>query len=111
MARTTGSRPKTPTERRRGGQPIPPTTTAQEDLTTAGQRKVNLIWEYTQAIIALIVTVISMGAAIVAMWKGEEVSAFLSFVCGNIIGFYFSRTNHAAIGGIGPQPKPKYEGR
>ncbi len=28
-----------------------------------------------------------------------------------IVGFYFSRTNHAAIGGIGPQPNTPYEGR
>lgn len=91
--------------------PIAPKTTFQEDLTTAGQRKVNLIWEYTQAGIAISVVVISLIAAVVAMMSGKEVSAFLSFVCGNVVGFYFSRTNHAAIGGIGSKPTEPYTGR
>jgi hypothetical protein len=93
------------------GSSVPPTTTAQQDLTTAGQRKVNLIWEYTQAAIAISVIVVSMVAAVMAMLTGKEVSAFLSFVCGNVVGFYFSRTNHAAIGGIGSKPQSSYEGR
>ena len=90
---------------------IAPNTTEQQDITTAGQRKVNLIWEYTQAIIAVCVIAVSMIAAVMAMIYKTEVSAFLSFVCGNIIGFYFSRTNHAAIGGVGHKPETKYEGR
>jgi hypothetical protein len=28
-----------------------------------------------------------------------------------IVGFYFSRTNHTAIGGIGSKPEQRYEGR
>lgn len=92
--------------------PIPPTTTHQQDLVTAGQRKINLIWEYTQAAIAISVVVVSMIAAVIAMISGKEVSAFLSFVCGNVVGFYFSRTNHAAIGGVGAKPAASpYEGR
>jgi len=90
---------------------IPPTTTVQEDLTTAGQRRINLIWEYTQSAIALIVVGVALGAAVLAMWQGKEVSAFLSFICGNVVGFYFSRTNHAAIGGVGPKPTEAYRGR
>lgn len=35
---------------------VPPTTTAEEDLVTHGQRRVNLIWEVTQSIIAAGVT-------------------------------------------------------
>lgn len=35
---------------------LAPTTTTQEDLTTAGQRRVNLVWEFTQAMIAIAVT-------------------------------------------------------
>lgn len=92
-------------------KPVAATTTIQQDLTTAGQRKVNLIWEYTQAAIAMSVILVSMIAAIVAMWQNKEVSAFLSFVCGNVVGFYFSRTNHAAIGGIGVKPSEPYSGR
>jgi hypothetical protein len=90
---------------------LPPTTTDQQDITTAAQRKINLIWEYTQATIAISVIVVSMIAAIIAMLKQVEVSAFLSFVCGNVVGFYFSRTNHAAICVIGPKPQEMYLGR
>jgi hypothetical protein len=91
---------------------IPAKTTYQQDLTTAGQRQINLIWERTQAVIAVSVVAISLIAAVVAMIYGKEVSAFLSFICGNIIGFYFSRTNHAAIGGVGPKAQQSYyEGR
>ena len=89
----------------------PARTTFQEDLTTASQRRINLIWEYTQAVIAISVVIVSMIAAIIAMIYNKEISAFLSFVCGNVVGFYFSRTNHAAIGGIGPKVIGKYEGR
>jgi hypothetical protein len=28
-----------------------------------------------------------------------------------ILSFYFSRTNHQAIGGVGPKPNEPYEGR
>jgi len=91
--------------------PLAPTTTAQEDLTTAGQRRINLIWEYTQSAIALIVVLVALSAAVLAMWQGKEVSAFLSFICGNVVGFYFSRTNHAAIGGVGAKPLEQYRGR
>src|SRR5678815_5028890 len=41
-------------------RPRPSRTTLQEDLTTAGQRRVNLIWEWTQAIIAIGVVVSTM---------------------------------------------------
>ena len=90
---------------------VAPPTTIQEDLTTAGQRRINLIWEYTQSAIALIVVLVALSAAVLAMWQGKEVSAFLSFICGNVVGFYFSRTNHAAIGGVGAKPLDQYRGR
>jgi hypothetical protein len=87
----------------RSQRSLSPTTTAAEDVTHAGQRRINLIWEYTQAAIALVVVVVALGAALLAMWQGKEVSAFLSFVCGNVVGFYFSRTNHEKVGGVGPK--------
>lgn len=69
------------------------------------------MWEYTQAILAVSVVLVSLVAAVVAMMTDKEVSAFLSFLAGNVIGFYFSRTNHAAIGGIGAKPNDPYTGR
>jgi hypothetical protein len=87
-------------------QTLPPTTTLQEDATTAGQRRINLIWEITQAMIALMIT----GAIIyTAITKSPAEVITNSFFL--IVGFYFSRTNHAAIGGVGSQPTVPYAGR
>lgn len=93
----------------------PPTTTQQEDLTTASQRKVNLIWEYTQAVIAGMVVFANM---VVGVYDGlapaerrSEFPVILSSALFLIVGFYFSRTNHAAIGGVGPKPEGIYLGR
>lgn len=87
-------------------QSLAPTTTTQQDLTTAGQRKVNLIWEYTQAAIALGITIAMIYCSIVKIDAPEVRNAFFL-----IIGFYFSRTNHSAIGGIGFKPMQEYKGR
>lgn len=85
---------------------LSPTTTEQEDITTAGQRKVNLIWEYTQASVAILVTLAFLYCEIS---KIDSIAVKMGFSL--IVGFYFSRTNHQAIGGIGKKPSPKYEGR
>lgn len=84
----------------------PPTTTSEQDLRTAGQRRVNLIWEYSQAGIALLVVVANVlyafvqtlipGAATLAAASGQ--SGLLSNAFFLVIGFYFGRTNHARIG-------------
>lgn len=94
--------------------PLAPKTTEQEDLTTAGQRRVNLIWETTQAVIAIVVVAANMGAAIYSQIQGRpgEVSVILSSALFLVVGFYFSRTNHQAIGGMGPKPPAQaYQGR
>jgi hypothetical protein len=88
------------------------TTTFQEDLTTAGQRKVNLIWEYTQACIAIVVVITTMISGIYGQINTtNQVPNLISVAFGMITGFYFSRTNHAAIGGIGKKPETDYVGR
>jgi hypothetical protein len=87
-------------------------TTFQEDLTTAGQRQVNLIWERTQAAIAIMVVVSAMVSGVVAMMYTREIPTILSVAFGMVTGFYFSRTNHAAIGGVGRKPTDsEYTGR
>jgi hypothetical protein len=35
----------------------------------------------------------------------------MAMAFGTVVGFYFSRTNHAAIGGTGAKPEAPYEGR
>lgn len=73
-----------------------PVTTAEEDRKTQGQRNINLIWEVTQALVAVMVT----GATIYSALSGRE-----SLILGNaftlIIALYFVRQNHTKIGGIG----------
>ena len=95
--------------------PLPPDTTTQQDITTAGQRKINLIWEYTQAIIAMVVVCSTMVAGLfsVVYKTTEPIPTIMAVAFGTVVGFYFSRTNHAAIGGIGPKPNQsqQYEGR
>jgi hypothetical protein len=93
--------------------PLSPTTTAQDDMTKAGQRKINLIWEYTQATISIMVVTANV---LVAVYAGTtavhpEFPPVLSNTLFLVVGFYFSRTNHAAIGGVGAKPSGEYEGR
>ena len=83
-----------------------PTTTVQEDITTAGQRKVNLIWEYTQASVAVLVTFAFLYCEIK---KIDSIAVRMGFSL--IVGFYFSRTNHEKIGGVGFKQKSQYTGR
>lgn len=92
---------------------LPPQTTAQQDITTAGQRKVNLIWEYTQALVAVIVVLANVIAwlAVIFTSGSPKIPEGLSNSLFLIVGFYFSRTNHAAIGGIGDKPRNEYVGR
>lgn len=93
---------------------IAPTTTAQEDITLAGQRRINIIWEVTQAIIAIVVVFANMLPPLISMMNGKPLANTPEAVTNTlflVIGFYFSRTNHAAIGGTGNKPEGKYTGR
>jgi len=105
---------------------MPGATEAEQEKTTAGQRRINLIWETTQAKIALFVVVVgvSVNALVVVLCilYIKEVSVnqlalvsiclqFINLTAGIVIGFYFSRTNHQAIGGEGEKPVQEYKGR
>jgi len=77
-----------------------PRTPQQTETTlrTAGQRRINIIWEYTQAMIAGTISVTVLGvAAILALRPETQVGAFvfLTGAANLVIGFYFGRTNHA----------------
>lgn len=97
---------------------LPPTTTHEDNLIAEGQRKINALWEQTQAAVAISVvsvTVIVDGTVtiIFAVNNGQlSVSqlfalTFLHLICLNVIQAYFQRTNHQIIGGV---PKG-YKGR
>lgn len=73
----------------------PATTTGEEDRATYGQRRINLIWEGTQAAIAVSVTIATV---IGALWGVDSAVLANSFFL--VVGFYFGRTNHQRIGGV-----------
>lgn len=77
-------------------KPLPPQTTSEEDLKTKSQRRVNLVWEVTQAIIAIMVTAAVIYGAIKGITSELLGNAFVL-----IIALYYVRTNHTKIGGIG----------
>lgn len=90
---------------------IAPTTTAAEDLTKAGQRTINLIWENTQMKVALSVIwaalLVSGTLAVMGKWLGTpdlQLAAivFLFGVANLVTGFYFGRTNHTRSSGDSP---------
>jgi hypothetical protein len=72
-------------------------------LRTAGQRRINIIWEITQATIAITVTGATLYvAAQLALKDSGQTAAFLllSNAFFLVIGFYFGRTNHQRVGGV-----------
>lgn len=93
---------------------VAPTTTAEFDRKTSGQRRINLIWEVVQAAIAMsvVMTVLWVASSLAFIAVNPEVTerqaaianpAFmlLSNLVSLVIGFYFGRTNHTRQGGIG----------
>lgn len=97
-----------------------PNTTEEEQNVTAGQRTINLMWETTQAKIAVFVVVVHLALnsilaiTVVALdldLKPNQLALItlciqpISLTSGIVIGFYYSRTNHTAIGGTGPKPQ------
>jgi hypothetical protein len=72
-------------------------------LHSASQRKVNLIWEYTQMSVALsvVVTTMIVGAYTgIAIATDKPIPTILSVAFGTVVGFYFGRTNHQTVGGV-----------
>ena len=80
-------------------QSVRPDTTKQEDLVTAGQRRINLIWEITQGCIAISITWAVIYTAINKIESLVLTNAFFL-----IVSMYFVRTNHKLIGGVGLKP-------
>jgi hypothetical protein len=88
---------------------IPSVTTKEDDLRTAGQRSINLIWERTQAGIAIAVVLSNIVYVFAAMFLPATSPAggkLLEYAFFLVIGFYFGRTNHARIGDDGKRAKP-----
>ncbi len=89
-----------------GKNPAPASVTAaeaEESRHAYGQRRINMIWEITQALIALSVI---WGTFSATIWVVVEDSSnrlmaflFMTNVVSIVIGFYFGRTNHQRVGG------------
>lgn len=80
--------------------PVAPKTTTEQDRHSFGQRRINMIWEVTQAIIAVAVTLsVLFVSGSLALRPDQQNAAFLlmSNAFFLVIGFYFSRSNHNRI--------------
>jgi hypothetical protein len=75
---------------------LAPTTTAEQDIVTAGQRRINLVWELTQALIAVLITTSVIYNSMHHIESDVLTNAFFL-----IVSMYFIRTNHQLIGGTG----------
>lgn len=84
---------------------------AQVAIVTAGQRRINLIWEITQAFIAISVVSTNLAVAIHAAFHNTavEIPTMLGNVLFLVVGFYFGRTNHSRMGGIAPDGHRDYQ--
>lgn len=90
-----------------------PLTPGQDEsiLKTAGQRRINFLWEVVQAFIAVEVMSTVLYVCAVKAIEGDNTDSsnaaaiaalvFLTGAANLVIGFYFSRTNHTKTGGVG----------
>lgn len=81
----------------------PSTTTGEEDRKSAGQRGINLLWETTQARIAVSIVAANILYAFVSPFmptQAKEMAQVLSNALFAVMGFYFGRTNHTSFGNI-----------
>ena len=67
-------------------------------LVTSGQRRINLIWEATQGLIAIVL----VGTACYSLLNEIALPAEYWLLLGIVVNSYFQRTNHTKIGGVGP---------
>lgn len=77
----------------------------ETSLRTSGQRKINLIWEVTQAIVTVMVVgaTLFIAGTLALNDTGDTAAAFLllSNAFFMIVAFYYQRTNHVRTGGVG----------
>jgi len=104
-----GGRPGTihePVQQQASDPSLPATTTFQQDVTARGQRHINVMWERTQQVIAITVTVVTLGVCAWLIGRGPTELKLLAFTLLSnvfflVVGTYFQRTNHTKTGGVG----------
>lgn len=74
---------------------LPPTTTSAENETAAGQRRVHIMWESTQAAIAVLIT-----AGVIYCQINNINSPEINYAFFLIVSMYFVRTNHTLTSGV-----------
>lgn len=102
--------PPAPAPPKVGDKNTAPTTTAADDERTAGQRKINFIWECTQATLAIVVTLSTLFVAGSLAIKGSGNDAAFLLLSNSffvVVTTYLTRTNHTRVGGV----KKEDEGR
>jgi hypothetical protein len=85
---------------------LPPTTTAEQDVVTAGQRRINIIWEITQAVISIAITAAVIYCEIKNIDAPVLTNAFFL-----VVSMYYIRTNHSKTGGLGVMPTVSRSGQ
>lgn len=85
-----------------------PTTTAEQNLVTAGQRHINVMWERTQQILAITLSAGCLALLGYIIVYGERelklvAFTFLTNITLLVVNTYFQRTNHTRTGGVGPR--------
>lgn len=70
--------------------------TIETGLKSAGQRRVNIIWEVTQAVVTCLITCAAIYCAV-----AQIDAQVLNFAFVAVISTYYARTNHTKTGGIG----------
>lgn len=111
---TTAEQDRQSAGERLAAKTIAPLTTAEQDRKTASQRRVNIIWEIEQALIANVFIVAAAGIAVWMIYQGLQTPIdaqvlamataafiFLTNTVSTVVGFYFGRTNHEKSGGPG----------
>lgn len=94
---------KLPAPAKVGDKNTAPTTTAEDDTATAGQRHINRVWEYTQAILAIVVAGTTLFVAGQMVLKGQDRDGaflLLSNAFFVVVTNYLTRTNHQKTGGV-----------
>jgi len=81
---------------------------AERSAVTAGQRRINFIWETTQAMIAVSVIGTTLLVDALVALRGIQLTEVttsaqtqLNVMAALVTGFYFGRTNHTRTGGVG----------
>lgn len=88
------------------GITLAPTTTEADDKVTEGQRHINILWESSQSVISLAITLAVIYCQINAITSETLNNAFFF-----VVATYLQRTNHVRIGGVGPKTGEPYQGR